>query len=292
MRLSVIIPVYQTAKTLSRCVDSVLSQFFDDCEIILVDDGSTDDSPSLCDRFAKEHENIKVFHQEHQGLGAARNNGLCNATGDYVTFVDSDDRIASNTFAPLFTQIDTQPCDILEYPIYVHYGHPKKAHFLRFHRRTYTNMREYWLDGTGYRHAYMANKVFKRSLFDGLTFEDKPFEDVQMMIELMKKQPTIATTNNGIYFYIFNPDSITSTATGDDLRVLLNTNLEVLKQWHDASFYAYCLNIAIDVSNQTGELVDFPILPYRNTLKLRLLHLVGLKRLCRYNAIVSKLKRH
>lgn len=96
-KVSVIIPVYNEEKYLSVCVDSVLSQTLRDIEIVLVDDGSTDGSPVLCDLLAASDSRITVLHKKNEGAGCARNSGLEIAKGEYVTFVDSDDYIANNT---------------------------------------------------------------------------------------------------------------------------------------------------------------------------------------------------
>jgi len=90
-KISVVVPVYNSEKYLDRCVDSLLSQTHPNMEIILVDDGSTDSSGKICDRYAGENAGIKVFHKENGGSSSARNLGIRNATGDYVGFCDSDD---------------------------------------------------------------------------------------------------------------------------------------------------------------------------------------------------------
>jgi glycosyltransferase involved in cell wall biosynthesis len=91
MKVSVIIPVYNVKPYLERCVQSVLNQTYKDIEMILVDDGSIDGSGLLCDELAAKHGQIRVIHQENQGLSAARNTGILHATGEYVFFLDSDD---------------------------------------------------------------------------------------------------------------------------------------------------------------------------------------------------------
>ena len=93
MKLSIVIPVYQVAATLSRCVESVLAQSFSDYEMILIDDGSTDGSSKICDDYAETDHRVKVIHQQNAGLSAARNAGLRVAKGAYITFIDSDDFI-------------------------------------------------------------------------------------------------------------------------------------------------------------------------------------------------------
>lgn len=102
-KVSVIVPVYNAQKYLARCVESLLAQSYKDLEIILVDDGSTDNSPSLCDEFAKMDSRVKVIHKQNGGAGLARNTGLENATGKYLTFVDSDDYIDNTTVEKCMT---------------------------------------------------------------------------------------------------------------------------------------------------------------------------------------------
>ena len=90
-KISIIIPVYQVEKYIKRCLDSILSQTYSNLEIILIDDGSRDMSGKICDEYAIKDSRIKVIHQDNAGVSVARNKGLDICTGDYVTFVDSDD---------------------------------------------------------------------------------------------------------------------------------------------------------------------------------------------------------
>lgn len=92
--ISVIVPVYNAEKTLRRCVDSILSQEFRDFELLLIDDGSKDESPIICDEYARKDSRIRVFHKPNGGVSSARNVGLDNAQGEWVTFIDSDDMIS------------------------------------------------------------------------------------------------------------------------------------------------------------------------------------------------------
>ena len=98
MKLSVIVPVYQVEATLDRCVASIVGQTFSDLEVILVDDGSSDRSPQLCDEWAAKDSRVRVIHKTNGGLSDARNAGLDVATGDFVTFVDSDDYLESDNY--------------------------------------------------------------------------------------------------------------------------------------------------------------------------------------------------
>jgi glycosyltransferase involved in cell wall biosynthesis len=109
MKLSIIIPVYHTQDTLPRCLDSILRQSFTDYEVILVDDGSTDDSPKICDAYSRQDGRVKVIHKENGGLSDARNAGILQAKGEYITFIDSDDTIAEDTLSLVIEKIITYP---------------------------------------------------------------------------------------------------------------------------------------------------------------------------------------
>ena len=102
VKVSVIVPVYGVERYLGRCIESLLGQTLEPIEIILVDDGSPDACPQICDRYAREHANVTVIHKRNEGLGMARNSGLLHARGDYVAFVDSDDYIARTGLKSLY----------------------------------------------------------------------------------------------------------------------------------------------------------------------------------------------
>ena len=103
--VSIIVPVYNVEKYLERCIDSLVNQTLKDIEIILVDDGSTDDSGNICDKYAKKDKRIKVIHKENGGLSDARNIGLSIANGRYLQFVDSDDFIHKQMIEILYNTI-------------------------------------------------------------------------------------------------------------------------------------------------------------------------------------------
>lgn len=106
MRVSVVVPVYNVEKYLRQCLDSVLAQTFDDIEVVVVDDGSTDSSPGICDEYSAVDERVKVVHTPNCGLGAARNTGTRLAKGDYIMYVDSDDVVDHRIVATLIGLID------------------------------------------------------------------------------------------------------------------------------------------------------------------------------------------
>lgn len=128
MIFSVVIPVYNVKDYLPKCIDSVLAQDFDDYELVLVDDGSTDgESGAICDRYAAAHpERIRVIHKPNGGLGDARNVGLEAAAGEYLVFIDSDDYIGAGMLRTLAGAIDRFHCDVIE--LRLRRGHRRNDH--------------------------------------------------------------------------------------------------------------------------------------------------------------------
>ena len=117
MKYSVIIPVYNVEKYINRCLKSILSQHYNDLEIIVIDNGSTDRSGSICDIYANEDANISVYHIENHGVGSARNFGLSKARGEFIYFVDSDDYLVGNLFAEFEDKL-TPDLDLLVFSYY------------------------------------------------------------------------------------------------------------------------------------------------------------------------------
>ena len=118
--ISIIVPVYRTEKYLDRCVESIVNQTYKNLEIILVDDGSPDDCPKMCDEWAKKDKRIKVIHKENGGVSSARNIGIKSAKGKYIGFVDSDDYIEKEMYESLIDvlnknkNLDYIYCDIYD----------------------------------------------------------------------------------------------------------------------------------------------------------------------------------
>lgn len=281
MLLSVIIPVYCSESTLDRCVSSVLSQQGADMEVILVDDGSPDKCPEMCDEWATRDERIRVIHKVNGGLSDARNAALDVAKGDYVTFVDSDDWLSDNTLAPLMEEMGS--CDLLEYSI---------EGRLQLHDRIYDNIDEYWLKEGVYAHTYACNKIFRKALFDGVRFpKGKVFEDAYTLPLLLRKCKRISTSSHGFYHYTRNPLGITAKASGKDLEQLLEASMNNGMPVDDAS-YMMMLNVQIDVWERLGKNIVLPVRlidasKLSGTLRIKalFLNLFGIKMLC----VVSKM---
>lgn len=121
MKLSIIIPVYNLENYISKCIDSILNQDFDDFEILIVDDGSTDTSLSICQIYAQKDKRIRVFHQKNSGVSIARNNGISNAKGEWICFIDGDDWIKENSLNKIFSS-KKEDLEIIIVRSFIHNG--------------------------------------------------------------------------------------------------------------------------------------------------------------------------
>jgi len=115
VKISVIMPIYNSEKYLKEAIDSVLNQSFKDFELICINDGSTDNSPEILENYRKKDKRIKIINQKNQGLSAARNKGLKNSEGEFIFFIDSDDYIAKNTLKKLYQNARINDSDIVLY---------------------------------------------------------------------------------------------------------------------------------------------------------------------------------
>ena len=291
MKLSIIIPVYRVEATLDRCIESVLNQNLDDFEVILVDDGSPDNCPKMCDEWAEKDARIRVIHQTNKGLSDARNAGIDIAQGEYITFVDSDDYIAENTYVPLMQMLESDSTiDMIEYPTRDFDFNPPTV---------YTSMDDYWYLGQAYLHTYAWNKIYRSPLFNNIRFpQGVVFEDANTLPLILNEVHKVVTTHQGFYHYTANPEGITHKADGKALDMLLKPHAEIIRNStrNDAAFqqyYMHVLNIQMDVFELT---VNAPILPQRSInignvrgilkLKALLLNLLGIKTLCKFNKVI------
>lgn len=296
MKLSIIIPVYQVENTIKKCVDSILCQNYKDMEIILVDDGSIDKSVEICDTYAAIDYRVRVIHKPNGGLSDARNAGLGIATGDYITFVDSDDYVNEGTFNKLMNITFKHPeYDIIEYSVIFRRGKTEKK--MIFPEKVFDNSTDYWNKGEAYEHSYAWNKIYKRDLFDDVRYpKGKVFEDIWTLPLLTSKARYIAMTSVLGYNYNWNPKGITATANGNDMKMLLDAHINLMKNEslsmsQNMKYYMGVVNIQLLVYELTGE---EPILPYikinnftsldfKYRVKAFALNTLGLKTMCKLN---------
>ena len=218
MKLSIIVPVYNVEQYLRKCIDSLLNQDMDDYEIILVDDGSPDMCPKICDEYAETHKNICVIHRKNGGLSAARNSGIEVSQGEYVMFVDSDDYIEPNVLNGLINQIERDHLDVLrfnyqnvsdKYAVINPNKDPKRdVDFCEsvIDGETFLNERL----GPG---CYACLFMIRRSLIvdcNACLFKEGIFfEDVEWTPRMLVRAKRVASTKKVVYNYLWRSGSIT-----------------------------------------------------------------------------------
>ena len=213
--ISVIITVYNTEKYIKECVDSVINQTYKNLEILLVDDGSTDSSGSICDAYEKIDQRIVALHKENGGISDAKNFGIRNANGEFFCFVDSDDFISENLIEALFTSISTTNSDI-SFCNFVKFFSGKKNKIGNYHSRNFYENRADAVKGlfTGEIRTSPWAKLFKRSIFNSILFpKGELAEDISTLYKVFCTINTISFTKKAVYFYRQNTSGITHTKT-------------------------------------------------------------------------------
>ena len=204
-KISVLVAAYNIEKYISKCIESILAQTYENLEIIIIDDGSSDDTLKICEDFAKTAANIKVIHQQNQGLSAVRNNGLKAATGEMVTFIDGDDYIEKDYVEKLFKAMndsDISVCGHKKVPG-VEFEIPKnemisgKAATVKL----LTEQENYQIVSWG--------KLYRRELFDDILFPvGKKNEDSLTTYKVLAAAKKVSFIDKPLYYYVQRKDSI------------------------------------------------------------------------------------
>lgn len=211
-KISVIVPVYNVEAYLEKCVESILRQTYTNLEILLINDGSTDNSGDLCDQLALRDQRIRVIHKENGGLSDARNTGIEEASSDLIGFVDSDDYIDEDMYETLYRQMLESKAELSMCGHYdVYHQIPEKqvvaiqTWALIPEEAIRMVMEAKILSVTA------VNKLYKKELFDQLRFEmGKIAEDAFIMIRLIHQCSKVVATNEKKYYYVHRENSITT----------------------------------------------------------------------------------
>lgn len=238
MRLSVIIPVYNVEQYLQRCIESVCGQTLQDLEIILVDDGSTDSSGDICDRYSERDDRIVVIHQGNEGLVSARQTALRAARGDFIAWVDSDDWIEPDYLLRMAELQDRTGVDVVAADLYLDRYHDStklKNNIPEGVYRSEEILPDLIYSGTFFEcgvHPNLVTKLIRKEIFDKLQMRVDPRirmgEDAAFVYPCIVAANKIAITDICGYHYIQRQDSITKTGRADELDrlQLLLTHLE------------------------------------------------------------------
>ena len=211
--VSIIVPVYKVEQYLKRCMDSVLNQTYKNIEIILVNDGSPDNCPALCDKYAKIDSRVRVIHKENGGLSSARNVALDSVKGDYIFFVDSDDWLALDTLEVLneylekdYDMISFQRTYLTEEKV-VEKGekNPKDMDVSQYIDASFLGRYDF----------FVTTKIFKAEVFNNVRFlEGRNYEDLEIMHRLFLNMEKVVGLDYFLYYYWKgNEGAITNTIT-------------------------------------------------------------------------------
>ena len=215
-KLSIIIPVYQVEPYLERCINSVLGQTFLDYEVILVDDGSTDGSEKICDKYAARFEKITVIHKKNGGLSSARNRGIEAASGEYLMFLDSDDILHSRAAELEVQLLEENQADIVICPL-ARFKDIQEIDCNAFINETKVSIvsgleaeRGFFNNPAANMYVSSCGKVFRSELFNDICFpEGRLFEDEFTTYKLYYLCKRIVVIDCPLYFYFINDSGIT-----------------------------------------------------------------------------------
>ncbi len=251
-KVSVIIPVYNVERYLNKCVQSIVDQTLDSLEIILVDDESPDACPQMCEEWAKKDNRIKVIHKKNGGLGFARNSGLELATGEYVTFCDSDDWIEPEAYQTTYEKCKEKDLDICWFQprrvttdgVFLPLSPKKECYFMdeaqmrRFRKEVIGRNPEDPQSRTRGMSSCMA--LFRRSVFQtsGVRFPSErevASEDLMFLVRFLPHVEKVGILPHVFYNYLINPKSISTNYSEAKHTRLLNLLAE-LKSFCDANY--------------------------------------------------------
>ena len=212
--VSIIIPVYNVEKYLDKCIASVVNQTYQNLEIILVDDGSPDSCPDICDAWKSRDPRITVIHQQNSGLSVARNEGLKLATGEFIGFIDSDDWIEPNMYGLLLTALKETNADIAvcNYQIESKTSKVTQINTESPERKQYTPEEALTkiFKLRGFICNYVWNKLYRRTVISDILFPaGKLYEDVPWTAAVIGNSQAIVSIDCPLYHYLIRHDSLT-----------------------------------------------------------------------------------
>lgn len=248
--ISVIVPVFQVEKYLEKCISSILNQTYHNLEIIIVDDGSTDNCPIICDKFQAVDTRIKVIHRRNGGLSQARNDGLMLAKGDFISFVDSDDWIESNMYEVLMSALIESCADIAvcNYQNDYETKNNIQCNMESYEKKEYTSEEALKLiiNSDGYIKSFVWNKLYRKSILPETNFpKGKIYEDTLWTTKTIGNAKLIVCINCHLYHYQYRIDSLSHNNQQIARRIqdMMEMNIQRIEYIH--KFYPILKKIAI-----------------------------------------------
>jgi len=227
VKVSIIVPVYNTENYLKKCLDSLVNQTLENIEILIVNDGSTDNSQKIIDEYKELYSNkIKIFNKSNGGLSDARNFAIPHTTGEYIGFVDSDDYIELDMFEKMYALAKTKNLDLVECNFNWEYPNKIKIDY----GIDYLEKKDFFLFGR----VMVCNKLFKTSIIkdNNITFSKSlNYEDIEFFYNLIPYINNYSLINNSFYHYIQRENSIINNQTKKtaDIFIILNNIINFYK---------------------------------------------------------------
>lgn len=259
--ISIIVPIHNTPETLlKKCVESIVCQTYKDIEVLLIDDGSTEEIAENCDHIAKFDKRIKVYHQSNQGVSAARNTGIENSIGEYIMFVDSDDTIEARMCTEMLALSQKEKSDVVMTGYFRDYSNGKRERviwnspvsmFQTEQERRY--LIEHMLQPENGL-AYCWGKLFRKKFLDAHSLRVDPAlsmgEDVEFSYKVLKHAGTVSYLPQPLYHYFFNVNSAVrafKTSIADDyIKSVQTLGVDLLKSYKgDKSICQAYYNLAL-----------------------------------------------
>lgn len=238
--ISIIVPVYNVEDYVRKCLDSIINQTYKNIEIIIVNDGSTDNSLKICKEYSKKDNRIILIDQNNQGLSSARNNGIKKSHGQYIGFVDSDDVISPYMYEYLYKAIkeDNSNISICDYTNFDKKEPSFDKEYTNYKLTNIEALQELMIDKKITNYA--VNKLYLKSLFDDIEYPiGKKFEDIATTYKLFKKSQVISFVDCKLYGYYQREGSITKKYNKDSTRDFIES---VSNRYNDLYNYNQNLN--------------------------------------------------
>lgn len=285
--ISVIVPIYKVQDYLEECVASIAGQTYPNIEIILVDDGSPDECPQMCDAWAKKDSRIKVVHKKNGGLSSARNAGLDVANGEYICFVDSDDFICKDALQNLYNRIKEDASVGITSGLIYRYQDGKASCFrdgwLRSEERV-ISADDFLIATMSQKSSYTVwNKLYRRSLIGDTRFrEGRNNEDTLFMYDLgrnvVNQKLTMVEIPQYVYYYRYREDSICTTSKVPlavdilgNYELMMNDCKNTNSRLHDVLYHLYVRTLYGFVDSLLLNPVWYPLYFRKYQEKIRLI---------------------
>ena len=230
--ISVIVPIYNVEDYLPKCIDSIISQTYRDLEIILVDDGSTDNCSKICDEYKKKDIRIKVIHKENGGLPSARNTGLDIANGSLIGFVDSDDYIEPTMYEKLYDNMKKNHSDISICNYYKVNNNRKKIMVKEIELKEFCSVGRDKFTNIHSKYATLMsiawNKLYKKEIFNDIRYPDgQIYEDSYIICNLLEKAKKISFILEPLYYYVYRKNSIINSFSIKQFDIMKSFNKKI-----------------------------------------------------------------